>query len=250
MKVKEYLGRRVPHAIANVLFMARNVRGSYFRDGLFTTHDAPFRRDPVFREAYRLGRATGSWGTWEPEWRAFTFCWAARHALQVEGDLVECGVYRGGYSRAVAHYIDLDSTGKKLWLVDTFDGLVDAQITDEERARGIAAGGNYTGAFERAKQTFSGVENARLLKGSVPEVLGEVGAERVAYLSLDMNCLAPELAAAEFFWPRMPPGAVLVLDDYGWRKYKAQQEGFDRFASEHGVQVLALPNGQGLIFKT
>jgi hypothetical protein len=44
-------------------------------------------------------------------------------------------------------------------------------------------------------------------------------------------------------------GAVIVLDDYGWRKHEEQRVAFDDFARQRGVQVLALPTGQGLIFK-
>lgn len=74
-------------------------------------------------------------------------------------------------------------------------------------------------------------------------------ATRVCYLSLDMNCAAPEIAAAEYFWDKLVPGAVIVLDDYGWQKHDEQQPAFDRFAREKGVMVLLLPTGQGLIFK-
>ena len=35
-----------------------------------------------------------------------------------------------------------------------------------------------------------------------------------------MNCAAPELAAAEFFWDRLTTGAVVVLDDYGWDRHR------------------------------
>jgi hypothetical protein len=64
-----------------------------------------------------------------------------------------------------------------------------------------------------------------------------------------MNCAAPEIAAAEYFWDKLVPGAVIVLDDYGWKIHYEQKEKFDRFAARKGVRVLALPTGQGLIFK-
>ena len=64
-----------------------------------------------------------------------------------------------------------------------------------------------------------------------------------------MNCAAPEIAAAEFFRDNLVSGAVIVLDDYGWKGYIEQKKAFDDFASRKGVQVLSLPTGQGLIFK-
>lgn len=245
----EYIGRRMPHSLANAIFMLRGLRGAYFRDGLLTTHDASFRRDQRFREAFRLACKTGSFGTWKPEWRTYVFCWAAARSMALSGDLVECGVYRGGYSRAVIHYVDLEKSQKKLWLLDTFDGLVNEQISPEERSRGIASGGNYAECYDDVCKTFAAFSNVKIIRGAVPDTLSQVAADAVSYLSLDMNCVAPELAAAEYFWPKLVSGAVMVLDDYGWKKYAAQREGFDEFAKRKGVSVFALPTGQGLIFK-
>jgi hypothetical protein len=64
-----------------------------------------------------------------------------------------------------------------------------------------------------------------------------------------MNCVIPEIKAAEYFWDRMMSGGMILLDDYGWHGFEEQKKGFDKFAMERGVQVLTLPTGQGLIIK-
>src|SRR4051794_25598320 len=175
------------------------LNGAYVQDGFFTAHDAPFRRDPKFREAYRLGHATGSFGKWQVEWRTFVCCWAAKRALALPGDLVECGVNRGGYSRAVAHYVDLADQPKKLWLLDTFEGLVAEQLTPEERARGVLEAARYPDCYDEVRATFAPFPNVELIKGPVPDTLARVTSETISYLSIDMNCAAPEIAAAEHF---------------------------------------------------
>jgi hypothetical protein len=63
-----------------------------------------------------------------------------------------------------------------------------------------------------------------------------------------MNCVAPEIAALEFFHPKMVKGGVIVLDDYGFPKHIHQKKAFDQFAVEKGISILALPTGQGIIF--
>jgi hypothetical protein len=73
--------------------------------------------------------------------------------------------------------------------------------------------------------------------------------DKVAFISIDMNCVLPEVAAAEHFWDRMAPGAVMLLDDYGFVSYEEQKRGFDKFAADKGVEILALPTGQGIIIK-
>lgn len=65
-----------------------------------------------------------------------------------------------------------------------------------------------------------------------------------------MNCTIPEIAAAEFFWPKMSTGAVIVLDDYGHQGFDEQHLAFDEFARKKRVPILCLPTGQGLIVKS
>ena len=87
----------------------------------------------------------------------------------------------------------------------------------------------------------------RIISRSVPETLTQVDASEVAFLSMDMNCAAPEIAAAEFFWRKMTPGGVILLDDYGHILHQEQKQAFEHFAAERGTTVLSLPTGQGLI---
>jgi len=84
----------------------------------------------------------------------------------------------------------------------------------------------------------------------VPETLTAFPADRqVAYLSIDMNIVAPEMAAIAFFWDRLVPGGVVLLDDYGWATHRAQREAFDAFAQAHGAMILNVPTGQGIIIR-
>jgi O-methyltransferase len=238
----------LPTSLVNFSYMLYRARGAYFQDGLLTVHNSDFRKDPKFREAYRLGKSTGSWGRQDVEWRAYICCWAAWSVRNKSGDFVECGVNRGGYSRAIIHYIDFESLGKKFWLLDTYEGLVGHLISDSERHLGILPGG-YSPCYEQVIETFGSIPGVEIIKGIVPDTLEQVKSEKICFLSIDMNNTAPEIAAAECFWDRMVSGGIIVLDDYGWRKQINQKIAFDKFADERGVRVLCLPTGQGLIIK-
>jgi hypothetical protein len=148
----------------------------------------------------------------------------------------------------VIRYVDLDHLDKRFYLLDTYEGLVDTHINDEERARGVRVG-EYEPCYDAVVRTFGAHRNVRIVRGTVPETLPLVDAEKVSFLSLDMNTRDPEIAAAEHFWDRLTSGAAIVLDDYGWRKHLEQKFAFDAFAAARGVQVLSLPTGQGLILK-
>jgi hypothetical protein len=45
---------------------------------------------------------------------------------------------------------------------------------------------------------------------------------QVAYLSIDMNNATPEIAAANYFWDKLQPGAPILLDDYGFVRYEVR----------------------------
>ena len=83
----------------------------------------------------------------------------------------------------------------------------------------------------------------------MPETLRLIDLHVFAFVSLDMNCVRPEIAAAEFFWPKLVSGGIMLLDDYGFSAHIDQKDAFDLFATRIGVQILSLPTGQGLMIK-
>ncbi len=221
---------------------------TYEQDGLITVHNSDFLYDEDFRRAYLAGEEQNSWSNAPIHWRVHVVLWAAARAAQMEGDLVECGVNRGGFSRAVIEYINFPQMkDKKFYLLDTFEGLSPKYISDEEREN--IADYNYENCYEEVKNTFGKYENVEIIKGIVPDTLSQVKSEKVSFLSIDMNCAAPEIAAAEFFWDKLTSGAAIVLDDYGWAKHIVQKRAFDEFARQRNVKILSLPTGQGLILK-
>jgi len=247
MIVKKLIRKIFPANLINTMWLIRS--STYNEDGMATCHNCDFMKDELFLQSYNLGKNTKSWGGWKVHYRVYICCWAANKARSLEGDFVECGVNMGGYSRAVIHYVDFHTLDKKFYLLDTFCGLSSELVSEEEKKRGVLDTYNhYTPCYDSVKETFKDF-NVELVKGTVPETLSQVKTDKVCYLSIDMNCAAPEIAAIEFFWNRLVSGAVVVLDDYGWNLHIEQKRAFDDFCFKKNVQVLSLPTGQGLIFK-
>ena len=99
------------------------------------------------------------------------------------------------------------------------------------------------------RANFSEWPNAVVVQGAVPEVLDTVNIADVAFLHLDMNCALPEQAALEFFWERLSPGGVVLLDDYAYFGNESQTEAIDSVSARLEFKILSLPTGQGLIVK-
>lgn len=218
---------------------------------------AGFLNDPRFQAAYRRGMFSGHKIGQQKgvdlhiEWRVHTVLWAATQAAKLSGDFVECGVNTGIYSLAICDYLEFNSLDKNFYLFDTFSGIPTEQLNEAERKRRPLSklNNSYEECYETAKHNFAAFPRAILVRGRVPETLADTPDSAVCYLSIDMNIAEPEIAALNHFWPRLTPGAPVVLDDYGWNSHLPQRVAMDEFASKQGLTILELPTGQGLLIK-
>ncbi len=222
---------------------------SYNQDGLTTLHNNGFMKDPDFAKAEAAGAATGSWSN--IHWRVHTVLWAANQCANIEGDFVECGTNKGGFASAILEYIDFKKTGKRFYLLDTFEGLVDTLLSDEEKKiwKREHIEEVYSDCFEAVKQTFSSFPFVKIIKGVVPDTLVQVHSDKIAFLSIDMNCVSPEISALNYFWDKVSKGGMIILDDYAYVTCDFQYEAHNQWAKEKGIRILSLPTGQGLIVK-
>ena len=223
--------------------------GAYDQDGLRSVHNHDFMTDTLFSKAYQRGCDADS--DHRIHWRIHIGLWAAVTASRLEGDFVECGVNRGFLSSAIMDFLDWNSMEKTFYLLDTFAGLAPDQSSPEELKKGEAmtAKGYYCDGVDPIKRNFAQWHNVRIVQGTVPQTLDQVDTPKVAYLHLDMNAAKPEAAAIDFFWKRLVPGAVVLMDDYAYRGYESLKHALDQFASQNGLLIASLPTGQGLLMK-
>lgn len=219
----------------------------YSQDCLTTFHNHDFVRDPRFVAAYERGKKAA--GTDHlMHWRVHVALWVASQVRHLPGAFVECGVSTGFLSSAIMRYLDWNSLHKDFYLFDTFRGLEERYTSEDERSKGrLEWYGDLS--YEKVMENFSEFRRVHLVQGAVPDTLGTVDIPQVCYLSLDMNCTVPEIAAANFFWDRIVSGGMMLMDDYAYAGYEEQNRAFNQFAREKGIEILTLPTGQGLILK-
>jgi Macrocin-O-methyltransferase (TylF) len=231
------------------------IAGPYVQDGLISIHNHEFMDDPAFAAAYRRGAAAaGRDYGWH--WRVHVGLWAATVAKGLPGDFVECGVNAGFMSSSIMQYLDWNSLDKRFFLLDTFAGLDPRYVSSAERDEGILDKNAkllesrfYVTDLEAVERNFGEWRGIRIVKGSIPETLPLVDAEAVAFLHVDLNCAPPEVAALEYFWERLTPGAPVLLDDYAYWGYRQQKLAMDALAARLGVCIVSLPTGQGLLVR-
>lgn len=233
---------------------------SYDENNLTTWHQSvDFLDEPRFIAAYERGMSSGHFflgrGADKQDlnirWRLAIYCWGARHASHLTGDFVDCGTNTGIFALTACEYIGFNSTGKNFWLFDTFEGIPREQMSEMEAVLGRVEENArwYPGTYEIAKKNFSRYPKAKVVKGKVPASLETVEIPSVAYLCLDMNIAYPEIAALDYFWPRIVTGGIVICDNYGWAPYREQKLAIDEWATKHDVEVMMLPTGQGLLLK-
>ena len=176
-------------------------------------------------------------------WRTHVLTWAAESGLKREGDFVECGCYKGTSAKIICDYVNFQELDKRYYLYDIFehDETMNHHDMPEHGAE----------LFDRVKNRFSTIKNVEIIKGSIPESFKQGIPEKICFLHIDMNEAEAELAALEELWDRMVPGAILILDDYGWSWgcYAGQKYEEDPFFEARGYQVVELPTGQGMVIK-
>lgn len=224
-------------------------------DGLtMAGRNLEFLEEPVFRAAWeksKIANAEG-WPDGVPDirMRAHLALWAARQALRLEGDFVECGVHTGLLSLVVCHALDFATLPRAFYLFDTFNGIPLDDLASAEQARGRHANAAYyRDVWEIAQRNFSPFPNARLIRGELPGTLRDAPIDKIAYLSVDLNNAVAEKAVITALWPKLVPGAAVLIDDYAWQGLEAQYDMWDDFATRVGVPIAALPTGQGLMIK-
>ena len=166
----------------------------------------------------------------------------------LDGDFVECGVWRGGSVMAMAKQLaDLSITDRRIWLYDTFAGMTAPTSEDVEAGTGVTAadmlsttdvgdGNNVWCVAGRSdveanvRSTGYPFEHFRFVEGDVAVTLGEAVPERIALLRLDTDWYESTRVGLEVLYPRLAVGGVCILDDYGhWQGARqAVDEYFER----------------------
>ena len=259
--IKNYLKKFLPSSLLKIIRLYKlrsekiiilpKVELTYAQDFLYTYHNADFMKEERFIYSYNLGKQTdhGLLIGDDIHWRIHVLCWAATHCQNLPGDFVDCGVGSGIFAKAIINYIDFNKTQKKYYLLDTFYGLDEKYCTKKEMERNKKMGYVFrTGLYEEVERTFKD-DNVKIIKGAVPDTLNQINTNQICFISIDMNCVKPEIAALNFFWEKLVPGGIIILDDYGYPGCVEQKNAHDLFAKSKDVMILSLPTCQGLIIK-
>lgn len=177
--------------------------------------------------------------------RIAAVCQAVDHLerFHIAGDIVECGVWRGGSTMAAALTLaQHNSLSRTLYLFDTFEGMPPPTAHDTEHGTGRSAADILATKEEIfvAKATLDGVQrNLAITKypsdrivfipGKVEDTIPLRAPTTIALLRLDTDWYESTKHELVELWPRLVSRGILIIDDYGhWSgARKAVDEYFD-----------------------
>jgi hypothetical protein len=150
----------------------------------------------------------------------------------IGGDIVECGVWRGGVMLLAKALCENSPLRRKFYLFDTFAGMsapTEADVAHDGRVATQLYGGYQKpthsewcyASLEDVRENFraNGLLDASVIfvKGKVEETLREPKnlPASIALLRLDTDFYESTKVELEVLYPRLVSGGVLIIDDYG-----------------------------------
>jgi hypothetical protein len=171
---------------------------------------------------------------------------AVQHLVRhgIDGAIVECGVWAGGSAMAALMALrDADDTTREVFLYDTFEGMsipteLDVSYRGERalerfppEGKAVLSSAWRSPGPEEVRRNLAStgypMERVRLVAGRVEDTIPQTIPPRIALLRLDTDWYESTRHELEHLYPRLVPGGIMIVDDYGhWR---GAREAVDEF---------------------
>jgi hypothetical protein len=187
--------------------------------------------------------------------RMYALYQAVKHVVKnnIEGDFVECGVWKGGSSMLMAATLNhLKEHTRKIYLYDTYEGMSEPTSHDvkydgnsaaillnddiKEKATSIWC---YS-PLEEVKQNFRLInypsENVFFIKGKVEDTIKKNQHDSIALLRLDTDWYESTYHEMMCLYPALTVNGVLIIDDYG--HWQGARDAIDQYITENKLTLL------------
>ncbi len=187
--------------------------------------------------------------------RVAAVCEAARYiaSANIPGDIVECGVWRGGSTMAaLCMLLQTGNENRQVYLYDTFEGMTEPTAADKTLS-GVAARDllqNSSKANDDSVWCCASLEDVTanvlavgyppekvtFVKGKVEDTIPVTIPSSIALLRLDTDWYESTKHELNQLYPRLSPGGVLIIDDYG--HWEGARRAVDEYFAENNISML------------
>lgn len=187
--------------------------------------------------------------------RICAMCEAVRYVSShgIPGDIVECGVWKGGSMMTAALVLlEMGDQSRGLHLFDTYEGMPPPGPFDVN-AHGVSAADQLDQAskedeesvwcvatLEEVESLLRGTgydpEKMHFIKGLVEDTVPKHAPESISLLRLDTDWYESTRHELVHLYPRVSPGGVLIIDDYG--HWDGARKAVDEYFAETRSEIL------------
>jgi hypothetical protein len=172
---------------------------------------------------------------------------------KIPGDIVECGVWKGGSMMLVAkRLLQLNDGNRALFLFDTFEGMsepderdvnsVDNKTAQELLNKEKKLDGNNVWCYSSLEEVKSNLKKTNYssekifyFKGKVEQTLPEPSIGNIALLRLDTDWYESTKHELEVLYDKVVEGGVLIIDDYG--HWIGSRKAVDEFIKKRKLRI-------------
>lgn len=164
---------------------------------------------------------------------------------QIEGAIVECGVWKGGSMMAIAQTLKSEKADTRhLYLYDTFEGMPPPTEADKDFS-GVDAAARLNEESNNKKESYIWAysaldevkaamaltqynpERIQYIQGKVEDTIPASIPDKIALLRLDTDWYESTKHELEHLFPRLAKNGVLIIDDYGF--WKGSRKAVDEY---------------------
>jgi O-methyltransferase len=243
----DYLPFRYPkHPLKRLLFLAVSAFNRLFRShGVQLVRHAPFI--PEVREAGR---------DWPPQAETMVglrrldniqSCVTSVIQSEIPGDLIECGVWRGGsciFMRAILAAYGV--TDRTVWVSDSFEGL---PKSNSEEAK-VWTEGLMAVSLEEVRRNFAKYglldDRVKFLKGFFKDTLPAAPIGQLAVLRLDGDLYESVAGPLQDLYPKVAMGGYVIVDDYF--TLASAKRALDDYRKAHGIAAALIPIDHNAVY--
>ncbi|MDP2733839.1 MAG: TylF/MycF/NovP-related O-methyltransferase, partial [Hoeflea sp.] len=156
--------------------------------------------------------------------------------LKLDGDVIECGVFRGNSVRRISRKLVEFAPSKQIFACDSFEGFPEDRVAREDtslfrfRFKLRRKFKHATDVPARLTQFFEayGV-NGHVVKGFFSDTLPALRDRKYCFVHVDCDIYQSHLDCLNLMYDRLVPGGIMVFDDYAQPKWPGASQAVNEF---------------------
>ncbi|MCF6768484.1 TylF/MycF family methyltransferase [Thiotrichales bacterium 19S11-10] len=165
------------------------------------------------------------------------------------GAIIEVGVWRGGTGALIAKKAKLANIPNKVYLCDTFTGIVKASEKDSKYI-----GGEHNDTSQEIVENLifkkMQLNNVEILTGIFPdETANKIQEDTFRLCHIDVDVYQSAHDIIEWIWSKMCVGGIIVYDDFGFKGCEGITKHVEEQMHLKDRIVLHNLNGHAIIIK-